>query len=106
MMLSGLLLATGAIIAIVGGIMVLIEAFRESFLWGIGSLLLWPVQLYFVATHWAQTKKGFLMALAGVGLIILGAVAAPNKAAQTDVSVVTPAQTATHATFDQVTATI
>src|SRR5581483_4186947 len=89
--------------------MVLIAAFREGFWWGIGSLFLWPVQLFFVVTHWAETKKGFLASVCGVGLIVVGALLTPHKPAQVtpaeEASAAAPATT-THATFDQVTATI
>ncbi|HJT16433.1 MAG TPA: hypothetical protein VJ853_03550 [Thermoanaerobaculia bacterium] len=96
----------GLIIAIVGGIMVLIAAFRESFWWGIGSFLLWPVQLFFVVTHWAESKRGFLTSLCGAAILIVGVVLTPHKPLQhVDASVMTPATT-THATFEQITASI
>jgi len=102
------LFVVGAIIALVGAIMVLIAAFREGFWWGVGSFFLWPVQLIFVATHWAESKKGFLISVCGIGLVIAGAVLTPHKApgpaAQNEAAAVP--QTTTHATFDQVTASI
>lgn len=104
------LFVVGALVAIVGGIMVLIAAFREGVWWGVGSLLLWPVQLFFVVTHWAETKKGFLTSVCGLGLIVVGALLMPHKPAQVtqpnEASAAGAPATTTHATFDQVTATI
>ncbi len=50
-------------IMLVGGIMVLIEAFRAGVLWGIGCLILPIVSLIFVFMHWRAAKKGFLLQL-------------------------------------------
>ena len=55
---------------LISAVMVIIEAFGESLLWGLGCLLLpGPVTLLFIATHWSQTKKAF--ALFVVGLVLL-----------------------------------
>ncbi|HLJ75284.1 MAG TPA: hypothetical protein VKU62_11910 [Thermoanaerobaculia bacterium] len=102
------LFVVGALLALAGAIMVLIAAFREGFWWGVGSFLLWPVQLIFVVTHWAETKKGFLTSVCGVGILIAGVLLTPHKAPQPAVQTEAAAvpQTTTHATFEQVTATI
>jgi cytochrome bd-type quinol oxidase subunit 2 len=69
------------IVAFVGGIMVLIAAFKESALWGICSLLIPFVMLVFVITHWEASKKGFLLQVAGVVLGVLCAFGAAAMAA-------------------------
>jgi hypothetical protein len=74
------LLIVGIILALVGGIGMLIVAFRESVLWGIGCLLIPLVSLIFVISHWDEAKKPFLIQLAGVVLMILGG-AMDNQAA-------------------------
>lgn len=63
------LFVVGVILASVGGIWVIVRAFRESVLWGVGSLLvvMWPV---FVVMHWQESKKPFVIWLAGVVLIV------------------------------------
>src|SRR5438046_1572795 len=72
----GIIVIIGYIVAIVGMIMILIQAFQESVIWGIGCLLVPFVALIFVAMHWEETKKGFLLQLAGVALIVVGVFAA------------------------------
>ncbi|HOX05517.1 MAG TPA: hypothetical protein PK280_03865 [Planctomycetota bacterium] len=71
----GLILTiVGGIVAFVGAIMVLIQAFKVSVLWGLGSLFVPLVSLIFVIMNWGVAKKGFLIQLAGLGLLILGTV--------------------------------
>ncbi len=79
--LGTLLLVVGGIVALIGGIMVLIEAFKESVGWGLGSLLVPVVSLVFVVLHWSVAKKGFLLYLAGIGLIVVGAICGAMGAA-------------------------
>ena len=66
------LLILGFILAAVGGIWLLVEQFKESVLWGLGSLFVPFVALVFVIMHWSVSKKPFFIQLAGIGLIILG----------------------------------
>jgi hypothetical protein len=63
--MSGFLLFAAVAFLFIGGIMLLIEAFGEGILWGLGCLLVPPVSLIFVATHWHQAKKAFFFQLAG-----------------------------------------
>lgn len=72
------LLAIGAIIAVISGIQLLIAAFRTSFLWGLGSLIVPLVSLIFVVTHWDQAKKPFLLQLVAIPFIVLGVILAPE----------------------------
>lgn len=46
----------GFVIALIFGIKLLIIAFKESVLWGIGSLLVPFVSLIFIAMHWDKCK--------------------------------------------------
>jgi hypothetical protein len=64
----------GWLTAIIGGIMILIEAFKKSVMWGIGCLLCGIVTLVFVFTNWAACKKGFLILVAGIVIEIIGVV--------------------------------
>lgn len=58
----------GVIMAIAGGIGLLIAAFKTSLLWGIGSFLFTPVALVFVLLHWDVARNPFLLALGGLAL--------------------------------------
>lgn len=63
----------GILIFVIGGILFLIEAFKESIFWGIACLLITPVVLVFTVMHWDVAKKPFLIQLAGLGGILIGA---------------------------------
>ena len=71
-------LMIGMGVMLVGGIWILIEAFKESILWGIGCLLLAPVSIVFVFMHWDVSKKPFLIHLGGLGIAIIAVIAGAN----------------------------
>jgi len=66
------ILIIGLVIILVGGIMFLIEAFKENILWGFGCLILSPVSLVFLFMHWDVSKKPFFIQLAGLGIVFAG----------------------------------
>ena len=70
----GILFLVGGLVSFVGTIMILIEAFKESILWGIGSLIVPFVILAFIITRWEVSKKGFLISLGGVAMQIVGGI--------------------------------
>jgi hypothetical protein len=72
------LLIVGMIVALVGGIWLLVVAFKESVWWGLGSLLLPFVSLIFVIMHWQVSKKPFLISLAGTVLLLVAAWKMPH----------------------------
>ncbi|HET6897281.1 MAG TPA: hypothetical protein VFK70_02995 [Vicinamibacteria bacterium] len=70
--MGGLLFFLALGFLLISAVMVIIEAFGESLLWGLGCLLLpGPVTLLFIATHWSQTKKAFALFVVGVVLLAL-----------------------------------
>jgi hypothetical protein len=72
--LGVLLLFFGIAVAAVGGIWLLVVAFQESVLWGLGSLFIPLVGLAFVISHWDAAKRPFLVNIGGGLLIALGTV--------------------------------
>jgi hypothetical protein len=62
----------GGIVMLVAGVMLLIKAFQQSVLWGLGCLFLGPVSLIFVIMYWQDTKKVFLYQLAGLAVMVVG----------------------------------
>ena len=68
------LMLVGIVVAAIGGIMILIQAFRTSVLWGLGTLFVPLVGLIFVFMHWQETKKAFLINVIGTAVMILGIV--------------------------------
>lgn len=60
----------GISITVICSILILIEAFGESPVWGFGVLVLPIVQTIFVFTHWHETKTPFLtMLFLGIPLL-------------------------------------
>ena len=76
------LAVVGFILALIGGIIILIAAFQESVLWGLGMLLVPAVGLVFVFTHWQETKKAFLLEVVGTGLFIAGLMLGGSQTAE------------------------
>jgi hypothetical protein len=68
------LMGIGGLVAFAASIMILIQAFKESVLWGLGYIFIPFVSLIFVVMHWDQTMKPFLVSLAGGALLGVGVV--------------------------------
>ncbi len=69
--LASALFYGGGIVALIGLLMVLVEAFKESVVWGLLCLFIPLVALVFVATHWRKTRRGFFLWLGGAVAIAL-----------------------------------
>ena len=73
MFIIGVVLAAiGGIIIIIYGIILLIKAFKESMLWGLGYLLVPFCNLVFIIMHWGKCKKPFLIFLLGALICAIG----------------------------------
>lgn len=80
MSIGAFLVGTGAVLSVVAGVMVWINAFRESIWWGLGFLapfLGGLVSLAFVILHWSRNGKLFLTNLGGFvlacgGIVLIG----------------------------------
>lgn len=68
----------GMILSFVGGIWLLVVAFKTSVWWGLGSLFIPLVGLIFVILHWQPSKKPFLISVVGTVLLIIGAMNSPQ----------------------------
>ena len=69
-----ILMAIGGIGALIFAIQLLIMAFKESILWGLGSLFIPFVILVFVIMNWQATKTPFLRYIGCLVLTVIGAV--------------------------------
>lgn len=67
-----IIIVIGVVVFIIGGIMLLIEAFKESTLWGIGCLLVNPVSIIFLILHWDVSKKPFFIQISGLSIALAG----------------------------------
>jgi len=70
--MAAALVLLGSLIAGVGTIWILIQAFRESILWGLGCLIVPLVELVFVIMFWSKAKKPFLLVIAGAVVMVVG----------------------------------
>jgi len=66
-----LFLGLGVTICIVCGIFLMILAFKESILWGVGYLFIPLVALLFVVVHWDKAKEPFLISLLSIPCFII-----------------------------------
>ena len=68
-----LLFVFGGILALVGAIWLLVEAFRENIWWGLGTLLTGVVGLIFAVVHWDRGGRPLMTEAAGIVVAALGA---------------------------------
>ena len=66
------LIVLGALIAMVGGVLFIIETFKVSWLWCLGCILLLPVSIVFLFLHWDVSKKPLLFQLIGFSIVGVG----------------------------------
>ena len=76
------IMGIGMIIAMVGSIWLLVEAFKTSVLWGLGSMFVPFVSLFFLIKHWDVAKKPFLISLCAIPFYIVGVILAPDLTVQ------------------------
>ncbi len=62
---------TGVVVFILGGLVLLVAAFRTSFLWGLGCLIFAPLSLVYLFVHWRSAKFPFIVQVFGVFLFLL-----------------------------------
>lgn len=70
--LGGLVGLVGVIMALVGGIQLLIEAFKEHILWGLAVFFTGIGGLIFTVMHWDRAGRPFLLNLAGCFVAFAG----------------------------------
>jgi hypothetical protein len=73
-LLGSAVVLVGLALMVLGGLVFVVKAFRESVLWGLGVLLLPFVSLVFLVLHWRQAKDPFLLQLIGLGVMLLGSI--------------------------------
>ena len=62
----------GFLLVIVSAIQLVIAAFKQSVLWGLGYLFLPIVWFIFLFMHWDKARKPFFLQLFGVVLVVVG----------------------------------
>lgn len=76
--MTAVMMLLGSLLLLVGGVMMIVNAFKTSLAWGLGVLFLWPVGLYFLAKNWQENKKPFFIQLAGLAILMVSLVMAPT----------------------------
>jgi hypothetical protein len=71
----------GFIISLVGNIWFLLYAFKESVLWGLGCLLIPFVGVVFLAQHFEETWRPFVVGMIGGAMVMAGTLLEPAAAA-------------------------
>ena len=72
-MLSAVLMLAGGVLLLIGCIMFIVNAFKVSVVWGLGVILLAPIGLVFLFKNWRESKTSFLLQVAGLILVVAGA---------------------------------
>lgn len=70
----------GVALSLVGWLWLVVNAFRESALWGIGSLVISPIALIFGLLNFGENKIPLLLSVLGIVLYFMGAGAAAEQA--------------------------
>ena len=71
--MNEIILYVGLGVFIIGGIGLLIAAFRTSILWGLAVLLIAPVAILYLLIHWQDAKGPFKTQVFGFLIILLSA---------------------------------
>lgn len=67
-----LLVYLGFFILLLGSIGILIAAFKNSILWGIGCLFISPISIIFLILYWNEAKNPFFLQLIGIAVVFVG----------------------------------
>ncbi len=70
--LGVILLLVAAVVSLVGSIMLAVAAFKESMLWGFLVLFVPFAAFVYVALHWQEAKRGFLVSVASIVIGVIG----------------------------------
>jgi len=62
----------GVILSLIGGLWIVVNAFRASVLWGLGSLFVPFVSLVFAIMNFRENKIPLLISVAGGVLVAMG----------------------------------
>ena len=71
----------GMALGLIGWLWIVVNAFRESVLWGVGSLLISPIALVFAVINFGANKIPLLLCVIGIVLVFMGMPSAADLAA-------------------------
>jgi hypothetical protein len=70
--MGGMLFLIGLVIGCIGGLWLILVAFKTNPLWGLAVFFIPGVFLIFGIIYWQDASKPFVMTLIGGGLVIAG----------------------------------
>lgn len=62
----------GVVLFIVGGALLVIEAFNESVVWGVLCIVFNPIAIIFCGMHWREAKYPFAIQISGLLISLCG----------------------------------
>jgi glutaredoxin-like YruB-family protein len=77
-MVSLIVLGFGGLVAVIGTILLLVAAFRQSIIWGLVALFVPLGEIVYVCVHWAEAKTGFLAKILGWAIFFAGLFSIPG----------------------------
>jgi len=77
-----LIILSGFILFLLGGVLFLVAAFRVSIWWLLGCLFVPFVQLFFLFFHWSTAWKPFLIQVVGIIVMLVGSFQAGGHAGE------------------------
>ena len=69
---GGGLVLIGICIAVIADLMIIIQAFKKSLLWGFGTLFIPIVGVIFIILNWGTTKKYVFWILISIPFLLVG----------------------------------
>lgn len=76
--MGALIIFLGLAIFVLGGLLFLIAAFRESIWWGLACMFLPIVSVFFLIVHWPKAKQPLFLQLVGFAMVVVGAIISPE----------------------------
>jgi hypothetical protein len=76
--MGALIILLGIVIFLIGGLLFLVAAFRESIWWGLACLFLPVVSFFFLIVHWREARKPFFLQLLGFVVLLVGVIISPQ----------------------------
>lgn len=70
----------GVALSVIGWLWLVVNAFRESALWGIGSFIISPIALIFGLLNFGENKIPLLLSVVGLVMYFMGVGAAAEQA--------------------------
>lgn len=79
---SIVVICLGVLLMLIGSLMLLVSAFRQSIVWGLVVIFAPCGNLIYTCLHWSRARTSFFTGLVGTGIFLLGVFTLPEVRAQ------------------------